>query len=109
MTELNAAAARAMLSHEVHAATDITGFGLAGHACKMADGSGVTLRIEESDLPLMPGALDCCREGMIPGGGQAQSRILRRRACRISDEVARRDGGDLLRSADLGRAVDRAA
>jgi selenide,water dikinase len=87
MTTLNAEAARAMLRHEVHAATDITGFGLAGHASKMADGSGVTLRIEESDLPLLPGALDCCREGMIPGGGRRNREFYGARA-RISDEVA---------------------
>jgi selenide,water dikinase len=87
MTTLNAAAARAMLRHEVHAATDITGFGLAGHAIKMADGSAVTLRIEESDLPLLPGALDCCRAGMIPGGGRRNREFFGPRT-RISDEVA---------------------
>jgi selenide, water dikinase len=87
MTALNAEAARAMLRREVHAATDITGFGLAGHASKMADGSGVTLRIEESDLPLLPGALDCCRAGMIPGGGRRNREFYGARV-RISDEVA---------------------
>ena len=87
MCELNAATARAMLAYDVHAATDITGFGLAGHASKMADGSGVTLRIEESDLPLMPGALECCRAGMIPGGGKRNREFYGPRV-RISDEVA---------------------
>ncbi|MGH7914842.1 MAG: selenide, water dikinase SelD, partial [Candidatus Binataceae bacterium] len=87
MTMLNAAAARAMLQHEAHAATDITGFGLAGHASKMADNSGVTLRIEESDLPLLPGALDCCREGMIPGGARRNREFYGARV-KISDEVA---------------------
>ena len=70
MSALNAEASRAMLRYDVHAATDITGFGLAGHAVRMADGSGVTLRVEESDLPLLPGALECCRAGMIPGGSR---------------------------------------
>jgi selenide,water dikinase len=87
MSALNAEAARAMLRCEVHAATDITGFGLAGHGAKMADGSGVTLRLEESDLPLLPGALDCCRAGMIPGGGQRNREFFGPRV-RISDEVA---------------------
>jgi selenide,water dikinase len=87
MIALNAEAARAMLRHEVHAATDITGFGLMGHATKMADSSGVTLRIEESDLPLLPGALDCCREGMIPGGGRRNREFYGPRV-KISDEVA---------------------
>lgn len=87
MTTLNAASAQAMLRREVHAATDITGFGLAGHGTKMADGSAVTLRIEESDLPLLPGALDCCREGMIPAGGRRNREFFGPRT-RVSDEVA---------------------
>ena len=87
MCELNAATALAMLKYDVHAATDITGFGLIGHASKMADGSGVTLRIEESDLPLMAGALECCRAGMIPGGGKRNREFYGSRV-RISDEVA---------------------
>jgi selenide, water dikinase len=87
MCELNAATARAMLEYDVHAATDITGFGLIGHASKMADGSNVTLRIEESDLPLMAGALECCRAGMIPGGGK-RNREFYGPSVRISDEVA---------------------
>ena len=78
MTALNAEAARAMLRHQVHAATDITGFGVVGHASKMADGSGVTLRIEESDLPLLPARWICCREGMIPGGGGATANSMGR-------------------------------
>jgi selenide,water dikinase len=87
MCELNAATARMMLAYEVHAATDITGFGLIGHAAKMAQGSGVTLHIEESDLPLMAGALECCRAGMIPGGGKRNREFYAPRV-RISDEVA---------------------
>jgi len=87
MAELNAASARAMLKYEVHAATDITGFGLAGHASKMAEGSAVTLRIEESDIPLMAGALEWCRAGMIPGGGKRNREFYGPRV-RISDEGA---------------------
>ena len=87
MSELNAATAAAMLKYDVHAATDITGFGLIGHASKMAAGTGVTFRIEESDLPLMAGALECCRAGMVPGGG-ARNRDFYAPQVRISDEVA---------------------
>jgi selenide, water dikinase len=71
----------------VHAATDITGFGLAGHGAKMADGSGVTLIIEESDLPLLPGALESTREGMTPGGGK-RNREYFGSVVKISEEVA---------------------
>jgi selenide,water dikinase len=87
MAELNAAASRAMLRYDVSAATDITGFGLAGHGVKMADGGGVTLRIEESDLPLMPGALELCRAGMIPGGGRRNREFFGGRV-RILEEIA---------------------
>jgi selenide,water dikinase len=87
MTELNAGTATAMLKYEVHAATDVTGFGLAGHGFKMADGSGVTLRIEESDLPVLPGALELCREGMVPGGGK-RNREYYGRHVKIAEEVA---------------------
>lgn len=87
MRELNAATSRAMLAYDVHAATDVTGYGLAGHGFKMANGSGVTLRIEESDLPVMPGALEMCAAGMIPGGG-ARNREFYGPNVKISDEVA---------------------
>lgn len=87
MTQLNSAAASAMLKYDVHAATDVTGFGLAGHGFKLADGSGVTLRIEESDLPIMAGALELCRDGMIPGGGK-RNREYYGRHVKVSDEVA---------------------
>ncbi|MHB1425560.1 MAG: selenide, water dikinase SelD, partial [Gemmataceae bacterium] len=56
MVQLNDSAKDAMLQAEAHAATDITGFGLAGHAYEMADGSKVTLLIELDRLPLLPGA-----------------------------------------------------
>jgi selenide,water dikinase len=87
MAELNATAARMMLKYEVHAATDITGFGLAGHATRMADGSGVTLVIEESDLPLLPGVLELSREGMTPGGGK-RNREFFGAGVKVSEEIA---------------------
>ena len=87
MAQLNAGTAAAMLKYDVHAATDVTGFGLAGHGFKMADGSGVTLAIEESDLPILPGALELCREGMVPGGGK-RNREYYGRHVRIGEEVA---------------------
>ena len=87
MTQLNAAAASAMLKYDVHAATDITGFGLVGHALKMADGSDVTIVFEESDLPLLPGVIEQCRAGMMPGGGN-RNREYYAPSVRISDEVS---------------------
>jgi len=70
MTTLNARAAEIAASGRfvVHAATDITGFGLIGHAREMAAGSGVSLRINSAKIPLLEGALDCVRAGLVPGG-----------------------------------------
>ena len=70
MTTLNARAAEVAASGKftVHAATDITGFGLIGHAREMAAGSGVSLRINSANIPLLAGAMDCVRAGFIPGG-----------------------------------------
>jgi selenide,water dikinase len=63
MVTLNKAACEAMLAVGVNAATDVTGFGLAGHGLEMARGSNVTLRIELARLPLLAGieALDVSR------------------------------------------------
>jgi selenide,water dikinase len=58
MVALNREAARAAVDAGVHAATDITGFGLAGHAHEMAERSGVGVTIRMSDVPLLPGAAD---------------------------------------------------
>jgi selenide, water dikinase len=82
MTTLNKAAADVITkaandqrpetnNHSVHAMTDITGFGLIGHAREMALGSGVSLRIHATRIPLLPGALDCVRANYIPGGLKA--------------------------------------
>jgi selenide,water dikinase len=70
MTTLNARAAEVAASSKfvVHAATDITGFGLIGHAREMAAGSGVSLRINSAKVPLLEGGLDCVRAGLVPGG-----------------------------------------
>jgi selenide,water dikinase len=70
MTTLNSRAAEVAASAKftVHAATDITGFGLIGHAREMAAGSGVSLRINSAKVPLLAGAMDCVRAGLIPGG-----------------------------------------
>jgi selenide, water dikinase len=52
----------------VHAMTDITGFGLIGHAREIALASNVSLRLHASRIPLIEGALECVRAGDIPGG-----------------------------------------
>jgi selenide, water dikinase len=70
MTTLNARAAQVASEGKfaVHSATDITGFGLIGHAREMAAGSGVSLRIDAGKVPLLDGAMECIHAGFIPGG-----------------------------------------
>jgi len=55
----------------VHSMTDITGFGLIGHAREMALASNVSLTIYAGQIPLLEGALECVRAGFIPGGLKA--------------------------------------
>jgi selenide,water dikinase len=70
MTTLNAKAAEVAASgnFRVHAATDITGFGLIGHLREVALGSGVSIRLHAARVPLLEGALECVRAGFVPGG-----------------------------------------
>ena len=73
MTTLNRAGAEIAASgkYDVHSATDITGFGLIGHAREMALGSGAAIHIYSGRIPLLEGALDCVHAGYIPGGLRA--------------------------------------
>lgn len=70
MTTLNAAASRAALDAGVRCATDVTGFGLLGHAFKLARASGVTAVIDHRSVPLIDGAREAARNGHIPGGSR---------------------------------------
>ena len=69
MAALNAKAAQAVREVEnVHACTDVTGFGLLGHSYEMASGSGVTVRLHGAALPLLPQAEELADMGIVPGG-----------------------------------------
>jgi selenide,water dikinase len=68
MLTLNRRACEAMLAYDVHGCTDVTGFGLIGHAREMALGSGVTIEIDTAAVQFLPGALDYARQGALPGG-----------------------------------------
>jgi selenide, water dikinase len=72
MTTLNRTAAEVIADgFEVHGLTDVTGFGLLGHAREMAMASGVSLRIQAARVPVLGGALQCVRAGLVPGGLKA--------------------------------------
>ena len=68
MTTLNAAASFVSRKHLIHAVSDITGFGILGHAQEMASGSGVTLILESAKLPLLKSAVRLAEKGYITGG-----------------------------------------
>jgi len=70
MAQLNDRAARAMETVDAHACTDVTGFGLVGHAHNVAMASEACLRIRVSDVPLFPGALELARQGLVTGGAK---------------------------------------
>ncbi|HUL03298.1 MAG TPA: selenide, water dikinase SelD [Gemmatimonadales bacterium] len=70
MTTLNAGAARAMLAVGVHAATDVTGFGLLGHLNSLLRASGVAAELTSAAVPLLPLARELAERGAVPGGSK---------------------------------------
>jgi selenide,water dikinase len=68
MCTLNRAARDVGMGFDVHAATDVTGFGLAGHAFGMARASRCRLQFDADALPLLPGAMAAAERGDLPGG-----------------------------------------
>jgi selenide,water dikinase len=68
MLQLNREACEAMLAFDVHGCTDVTGFGLIGHAREMALASNVTMEIDPRAVRFLPGAMEYARQGAIPGG-----------------------------------------
>ena len=71
MKALNRAASRAAIAAGATGATDITGYGLVGHAAEMAAAAGVSLRLEWEALPFLPGARRLAEELVFPGGAFA--------------------------------------
>ncbi|MGN7356975.1 selenide, water dikinase SelD [Paenibacillus sp. SAF-054] len=70
MSTLNKTAAEVMEGYDVHACTDVTGFGLMGHSLEMAKGSGVEIRIRKSDVPVLPRVRELAEQGLVPGGSK---------------------------------------
>jgi selenide,water dikinase len=81
MTTLNAGAARAMLGVGVHAATDVTGFGLLGHLRTLLEASGAAAEVRAAAVPLLPRAREAAERGAIPGGTE-------RNAASVADAVS---------------------
>jgi selenide,water dikinase len=76
MLRLNRVAARVAREHGVVGATDITGFGLLGHAAEMIEASGAGIELSASRLPLLPGALALAEAGRFSGGMKRNRRHL---------------------------------
>ena len=86
MARLNRSAGEAMVAAGAHAATDITGYGLLGHAWEMAEGSGTTIRIEAAAVPV----LEAARPYLQPQftcGGSARNRDFADAHAQIADDV----------------------
>lgn len=76
ISTLNKVAAETMADFDIHAATDVTGFGLAGHGYEMAKGSGVCLEIEVKKIPIMKEALEMYKKGMSTGVNKVNRELV---------------------------------
>jgi selenide,water dikinase len=88
MTQLNKTACEIMQEYRIHSCTDVTGFGLMGHSCEMAQGSGCTLHIRTSRIPFHPEALEYADMGLVPAGAY-RNRDFAEHAAEIRGTVSR--------------------
>jgi selenide,water dikinase len=114
MATLNKKAAEAMEPFEVHACTDVTGFGLIGHALEMAKGSGVGIKLSKEHIPILPRVRELAELGFVPGGTKNNNNHVQEHVS-FSDELDKMDrwilcdavtSGGLLISVD-GNDADR--
>ena len=108
MATLNKKAGKAVRSAgNVHACTDVTGFGLLGHSYEMASGSGVTIRLHGAALPLMDGARAMAEMGIIPAGAYRNMDYVKPHLSVLAGSEQALFGS-CRRPADLGRTAHRA-
>ena len=86
MLTLNRKASELMMAVEIHACTDVTGFGLLGHACQMIEGTDVGMVIYSDAVPFFPEAKGLAEMGLVPGGLH-RNREFRRNMVEIGREV----------------------
>ncbi len=86
MSSLNRRASEIMVQRHANACTDVTGFGLMGHLCRMAIESGVTVEIGCGALPVLPGALEYAAKGSYSGANERNSEFSAERTV-IDDDV----------------------
>ncbi len=80
MAQLNRGAFESLKDLETHACTDVTGFGLLGHAYEMISDSDVGFELWQQKIPLLPGTLDFAAMGLVPGGAH-------RNRCHLGDRI----------------------
>ncbi len=80
MRRLNRSALEVLVSYDVHAATDVTGYGLLGHLLEVCRASGVAATVRASAPELLPGARDLAAAGCVPGGTNRNRRAVERDA-----------------------------
>ena len=86
LSRLNGPCLEIASKYQLHAATDITGFGLIGHVHEMAQASGLAARIESKKLPLLPEVLQCAALGLVPAAAYANRKSYSE-YCRIDPAV----------------------
>ncbi len=87
MTSSAAEASKAMMAVKVNSCTDITGFGLLGHAFEMANASNITMVIESASVPLLPDVVELISKGMLTRGDKNNRKYVGD-AVRISEKVS---------------------
>lgn len=87
MTTSAAAASKTMVAAEANSCTDVTGFGLLGHAFEMAKASDVTLQIESSKVPLLPDVLELISQGMLTRGDK-NNRVYVGDTVKFADDIS---------------------
>jgi selenide,water dikinase len=88
MATLNKKASELMLNVDVHACTDVTGFGLLGHACEMIEGTDVGVIIHSDGVPYFPEAKEYAEMGMVPGG-TGRNRDFRIKMVKIDKNISK--------------------
>ncbi|HSG12835.1 MAG TPA: selenide, water dikinase SelD [Gaiellaceae bacterium] len=115
MIELNLEAANAVRPYEPSAATDVTGFGLLGHAHELASRSGVRVVLDAGELPALPGALELAQAGVRTGGDRRNREFAEAHVESDADPASEalawdpQTAGGLLLSVPAERAVTLAA
>ena len=91
-----------MQEFSVRCATDITGFGLLGHALKMALASYITLKIRSAEVPILPGAFELADKGCIPGAAFRNQEFVEQ-GCRFPFFRGLYQENASVRRTDIGR------